>query len=129
MNYRTTPRWGDAVRGLTGKRGVDLVIEVGGGETLAQSLRAVRPGGTISLIGVLSGGLSSLRLEPILMRQVRVQGIFVGHRDGFEAMNRAVAASGLRPVVDAVFPLAEARAALAHMAAGAHFGKIAIAIG
>lgn len=128
INYRTEPRWGDAARALTGKRGVDLVIEVGGAATLPQSLRAVRPGGTISLIGVLSGGHSSLRIEPILMRQVRVQGVFVGNRDGFEAMNRAMVAGGLRPVVDSVFALSRIRDALAHMAAGAHFGKIVVSV-
>ncbi len=128
INYRSTPRWGDAARALTGKRGVDLVVEVGGADTLAESLRAVRPGGTISLIGVLSGGLSSLRLEPILMRQVRVQGVFVGNRDVFEAMNRALTVGQLRPVVDRVFPLIAVRDALEHMASGAHLGKIVIAL-
>ncbi len=126
INYRTEPRWGDVARGLTGKRGVDLVVEVGGADTLAQSLRAVRPGGTIGLIGVLSGGLSQVRLESILMRQVRVQGVFVGNRDGFEAMNRAISAGGLRPVVDTTFELGATRAALEHMASGQHFGKVVV---
>ncbi|MFT5683281.1 MAG: NADPH:quinone reductase-like Zn-dependent oxidoreductase [Myxococcota bacterium] len=128
INYRENPRWGDAARAITGKRGVDLVIEVGGAETLAQSLRAVRPGGTISLIGVLSGGLSQLRLESILMRQVRVQGVFVGNRDGFEAMNGMVGGEGIRPVVDSRFAFTEVAEALAHMEAGAHFGKVVVVV-
>lgn len=128
INYRREPRWGDVARGLTGRRGVDLVVEVGGAETLAQSLRAVRPGGTVGVIGVLSGGLSQVRLESILMRQVRVQGVFVGNRDGFEAMNRAVAVGGLRPVVDSTFGLGEVREALEYVASGKHFGKVVVAL-
>ena len=90
INYKTTPEWGDKVRELTGGRGVDHVVEVGGAGTLGQSLRAVRMGGQISLIGVLSGA-GQVNPMPILMKNVRVQGIFVGSREMFEAMNRAIA--------------------------------------
>jgi len=76
------------------------VVEVGGAGTLEQSLKAVRFGGTLSVIGVLSGVSSSLNILPILMKNVRLQGILVGHREGFEAMNRAIAVNRLRPVVD-----------------------------
>lgn len=126
VRYDEDPRWGRAVRKLTG--GVDHVVEVGGAGTLAQSLEAVRPGGTVSLIGVLSGVKEPLSVLPVLMKQVRVQGILVGHRQGFEAMNRAIAAHGLRPVVDRVFPFTEARAAFEHLASGAHLGKVCIGL-
>ncbi len=127
INYRNVPDWGRETWKLTG-RGVDLVIEVGGAGTLAQSLAAVRPGGRISLIGMLAGGMSEINIIPILMRQIRVQGVLVGHRESFEAMNRAIEVHRLRPAVSRVFPLDETRAALEHMAAGEHFGKIAIQI-
>ena len=129
INYVEEPQWARSVKERTGGRGVDHVLDVGGAETLAQSLRAVRPGGTISLIGVLSGTVSRLDLLPILMRGVRVQGVMVGHRAGFEAMNRAIDAHQLRPVVDRVFPFAEAREAFAHLASGRHLGKVVIRIG
>ncbi len=125
INYKTTPDWGDVVRKLTDGIGVDHVVEVGGAGTLPQSLRAVRTGGTISLIGVLSGA-GQVNPMPILMKGVRVQGIFVGSRVMFEEMNRAIALHKLRPVVDRVFPFEEAVEALRYMESGAHFGKIVI---
>jgi len=103
INYRETADWGKQARKLTGGEGVDLVVEVGGAGTLAQSLAAVRFGGRIGLIGNLAGGETELNLISILMRQIRVQGILVGHREGFESMNRAIAANAIRPVVDRVF--------------------------
>ncbi|MFP3940395.1 MAG: zinc-dependent alcohol dehydrogenase family protein [Thermoanaerobaculia bacterium] len=129
VNYRATPEWGRAVRELTGGEGVDHVVEVGGGETLPRSLQAVRSGGTISLIGVLAGRPAELDVASVLMRSIRVQGVLVGSRDHFEAMNRAVALHELRPVVDRVFPYEEAPAAFEHLAAGKHFGKVCVAIG
>ena len=113
------------MRELTGGVGVDHVVEVGGAGTLGESLRAVRMGGRISLIGVLAGG-DQVNPLPILMKNVRVQGIFVGSRAMFEAMNRAISLHRLRPVVDRVFAFEELREALKHMEAGAHFGKIAL---
>ncbi|HOT83138.1 MAG TPA: NAD(P)-dependent alcohol dehydrogenase, partial [Candidatus Defluviicoccus seviourii] len=100
INYRTTPEWGRVVREQAGGDGVDQVIEVGGSATLPQSLRAVRAGGTISLIGVLSGAKIDAALGPIVTRQVRLQGIACGSRDGFEAMLRAIAEHHLRPAID-----------------------------
>lgn len=126
INYRETERWSSEVRRLTGGRGADLVVEVGGAGTLGQSLDAVRFGGQVSMIGVLSGPASDLSVIPILMKNIRIQGILVGHREGFEAMNRAIAEHELRPVVDHVQPFAEAREALAGMAEGRHFGKICL---
>jgi NADPH:quinone reductase-like Zn-dependent oxidoreductase len=125
INYKQTPEWGDRVRELTGGRGVDHVIEVGGAGTLGQSLRAVRTGGYIALIGVLAG-IGQVNPLPILMKNVRVQGIFVGSREMFEGMNRAIALHQLRPVVDRVFPFDQAVEALRYMENGAHFGKIVI---
>jgi len=125
INYKTTPDWEERVRERTGGTGVDHVIELGGAGTLGKSLRAVRTGGRISLIGVLAGG-GQVNPMPILMKNVRVQGIYVGSREKFEAMNRAVALHQLRPVVDRVFPFAEAPAALRHLESGAHFGKVCI---
>lgn len=126
INYKTTPEWGDAARKLAGGGGVDHVVEVGGAGTLPQSLRAVRLNGRVSLIGVLSGG-SQFNPMPLLMKNVRLQGIFVGSRAMFEAMNRAIALHKLQPVVDKVFPFTEAVGALKHLESGAHFGKVVIA--
>jgi len=125
INYRSEPNWGKRARELS-DGGVDLIVEVGGAGTLAQSLRAIRFGGQISLIGVLAGGESELSIVPILMQNIRVQGILVGHRESFEEMNRAIAAHHLRPVIDREFPLEDSRQALQLMADGAHFGKLCI---
>jgi NADPH:quinone reductase-like Zn-dependent oxidoreductase len=102
------------------------VVEVGGAGTLKQSLQAVRIGGQISLIGVLSGNLQELDVVPILMQHVRIQGILVGSREAFEGMNRAIAHHRLRPVVDRVFPFDETREAFAYLAGGRHVGKVCI---
>ena len=129
---RDGERWGREVSRLSGG-GVEHVVEVGGAGTLAHSLEAVAPGGVVSLIGVLAGGVAGgaepLNLTSVLMRQVRVQGVLVGHRAGFERMLRAFAHAALRPVLDATRPIADAadaRAAFAHLASGAHIGKVAL---
>ncbi len=126
VNYRQVPEWGAKVKELTGGAGVDYVLEVGGAGTLPQSLQAVRVGGRIYLIGVLSGNAAEISIPAIQMRSVRVQGVLVGSRASFEALNRAAELHRLRPVIDRSFPLHEARAAFEHMAAGRHFGKICI---
>jgi NADPH:quinone reductase-like Zn-dependent oxidoreductase len=128
VNYAEDPAWGKTVRRLTGGVGADHIVEVGGAGTLEQSLRAVRVGGQVSVIGVLSGISSEINIIPILMQNIRLQGILVGSREGFERMNRAIAAHGLRPVVDRVFSFVDAPDALRHMASGSHFGKICITI-
>lgn len=125
INYRTTAEWSKPARAFTGGRGVDHVIEVGGAGTFEQSLRAVRRGGTISFIGRVAGP-GEFNPNWIFIKSVRVQGIYVGSREMFENMNRAIAASGLRPVVDRVFAFEEAREALRYLESGAHFGKVAI---
>ena len=126
VNYRENPNWADWVLAETGGEGADLIVEVGGAGTFAQSLKAVRVGGTIAQIGVLSQSTEPLQIAPILRKQVHVQGIFVGSRADFFAMNRAIAQNVLKPAVDCVFPFADARASLQRMEAAAHFGKIVI---
>jgi len=126
INYVATPEWSKPARELTGGRGFDHIVELGGEKTLPQSLRAIRPGGTISMIGVLSGSALSAPLGHVVTRQVRLQGITVGHRDGFEAMMRAIEQHRLRPVIDRVFAFEQLKEALAYLKSGAHFGKICI---
>ncbi len=128
INYREVPEWGKRAKELTDGIGVDNVVEVGGAGTLAQSLQAVRFGGTVSLIGNLSGTKTEILLTHIFMQRIRVNGILVGHRESFEAMNRAIALHEIRPVIDLIFSLEEAPAAFEHMAAGGHFGKIVVRI-
>ena len=127
INYKETPAWEEKVRELTGGVGVDHVIEVGGAGTFNQSLKAVRLGGHISLIGVLAGR-GEPNLMPLLMKSVCVQGIFVGSREMFEAMNRAIALHEMRPIVDRVFEFNEIQAALKYMESAAHFGKICVRV-
>jgi NADPH:quinone reductase-like Zn-dependent oxidoreductase len=129
INYKTTPEWDKAVRALTGGRGVDQVLEVGGAGTLVRSFGAIRVGGKISIIGGLSGGATDFNAGLIFIRQANVQAISVGSTQMFEAMNAAIAANGIKPVIDCVFGFKEAQAAFRHMEAGAHFGKIVIRVG
>ena len=126
INYKNVPLWGKAVKNLTGGRGVDHIVEVGGEKTLPQSLRAIRPGGTISMIGVLSGGNLDVSLGLIVTRKVRLQGVTVGHRDAFEAMTRALDLHRVKPVIDRVFAFDELKTALDYLRQGKHFGKICI---
>jgi NADPH:quinone reductase-like Zn-dependent oxidoreductase len=128
INYKTTPDWEKAAMEFTGGRGVDQVVEVGGAGTLTRSFGAIRVGGKISLIGGLSGPATELNPGLILARRANVQGISVGSTQMFEAMNRAVAANGIKPVIDKVFGFDEVQAAYKHMASGAHFGKIVIRV-
>jgi NADPH:quinone reductase-like Zn-dependent oxidoreductase len=126
INYATTPEWSKPVHELTGGRGVDHVIEVGGANTLAESLRSVRLGGHVSLIGVLSGYAQELSIPEMFRTNARIQGVTVGNRDHFEDMCRAIAVNRIHPVVDRGFALAEARDAFRLMEAGGHFGKIVV---
>jgi NADPH:quinone reductase-like Zn-dependent oxidoreductase len=126
INYRTTPEWDAEVFRMTGKAGADHVIEVGGTDTFAKSLRAVAVGGTVSVIGGVSGFDSATPLREILSKMALVRGIFVGSRAMFEAMNSALARQQTRPVVDRVFPFADAPAAYEYQRSGAHVGKVVI---
>lgn len=126
VNYKTNQEWGRWAKKQAGGGGVDLVVDVGGAATIDQSIAAVRPGGTVSMIGILGGVNKALALTKVLMSNLRLQGILVGHKAGFEAMNRAFEVGQLRPVISDVFEFADARAAFDHIAAGKHFGKIVI---
>lgn len=126
INYRATPDWGRAVLDYTGGQGVDHVVEVGGPGTLAQSITAVRIGGHISLIGVLTGRAGEVPTAALMRKQVRLQGIVVGNRRQQQEMVAGMQACGLRPVIDRVFALGEIAAAFRHEQAGRHFGKICL---
>lgn len=129
INYRETPEWEKAVMAMTGQRGADNIVEVGGAGTLGKALACVRVGGQISVIGVLSGrSAADFDVRPILMKGVSLNGIFVGHREMAEDMNRAIALHRLKPVLDRTFSFAQAAQALAYMESGAHFGKIVITL-
>jgi NADPH:quinone reductase-like Zn-dependent oxidoreductase len=127
INYKTFPNWEKKVYELTQHQGVDQVIEVGGTGTLEKSLRSAAIGGRISLIGVLSG-VGDVNHTQILMKCIDVQGIYVGSREMFEAMNRAIALHRIQPIVDRVFPLNEASEAYRYLKSGSHFGKVVIRI-
>jgi NADPH:quinone reductase-like Zn-dependent oxidoreductase len=129
IDYRAVPEWARVARDVTRGRGVDHVVEVGGAGTLEQSIKAVRPGGTISLIGVLSGANHEFRLPLVVTREIRLQGITCGSYEQFEAMLRAIAAAELRPALDeSRFTLETLPAAITHMRDGRHFGKIVVEI-
>ncbi len=126
INYKTTPKWEEEARKLTNGQGVDHVVEVGGSDTMPRSLRAVRMNGTISVIGVLSGADPTVSPVSILMNSIRVQGIYVGSREMFDRMNRAIEFHRLKPVVDRIFPWMEIKEALRYMETQQHFGKICL---
>jgi NADPH:quinone reductase-like Zn-dependent oxidoreductase len=129
VNYKTSPDWDKEVWRLTEKRGVDHVIEVGGPGTLGKSVNSVAAGGQIALIGVLTGfGPPDASLFPLVARNARLDGIYVGSRADFEALNAFLSLHAIHPVIDRVFPFPEARGAFAHMESAAHFGKIVVRI-
>jgi NADPH:quinone reductase-like Zn-dependent oxidoreductase len=128
IDYKKTPAWGEAVRAWTGGRGVDVGVEVGGPGTFDQTVQALRYGGTMSLLGVLTGTRGEVNTYAVFHKAVRVRGIYVGSVRMFEALGRAVSQAQLHPIIDRVFPFTEARAAYEHLASGAHFGKIVIRV-
>jgi NADPH:quinone reductase-like Zn-dependent oxidoreductase len=128
INYKKTPEWQKEVMRLTASRGVDVVLEVGGAGTLPRSLRSVRPGGQVALIGVLAGIAEPLNLGPIIHSSIRLQGIYVGSVEMFEDMNRAVATHKAKPVIDRTFGFSQTREALRYMESAQHFGKIVIRV-
>lgn len=125
INYKTTPDWGKAAAKAT-DGGVDCVIEVGGAETFNQSLDAARVGGSVVVIGLLSGAAQKIFVPTIFGKNLHIHGISVGSREQFEAMNAFIARHGLKPVVDQVYPWLKVQDALKAMQAGAHFGKICL---
>jgi NADPH:quinone reductase-like Zn-dependent oxidoreductase len=125
INYKTTPNWDERVLELTGGAGVDHVVEIGGAGTLPKSINAVKTGGVVSLIGILSGA-GSIDPMPLVLKNARIQGILVGSREMFEEMNRAMTVNNVHPVVDRVFPFEQAREAYRYLESGAHFGKVCV---
>ncbi|MDP1598770.1 NAD(P)-dependent alcohol dehydrogenase [Phenylobacterium sp.] len=126
INYRTTPEWAKAVREATHGVGADFVMEVGGAGTIQESLKAVRIGGHIAIIGVVAGAGEGVNPGVLIGNSARLQGLSVGSREMFEAMCRAIELHRISPVVDKVFPWTEAAAAFAAMQGGEHFGKIVL---
>jgi NADPH:quinone reductase-like Zn-dependent oxidoreductase len=128
LNYRDNPEWDRWALEQTGGEGVDLVVEVGGSGTLPRSLKAVRFGGTIAQVGVLSGAAEPLAIPLVLHKMVRIHGIYVGSRRDFVEMNRAVSLAQLRPVGEE-FHWTQAREVLERMEEGTHFGKLVLSVG
>lgn len=126
VNYKTTEDWAKAVREATSGVGADFIMEVGGSGTIQQSLRAVRIGGHVAIIGVVAGGSEGVHPAVLVGNSAKLQGLSVGSRDMFEAMCRAIELHRISPVVDKVYPWTEAPAAFAAMQGGEHFGKIVL---
>ncbi len=129
INYRTHPDWDQEVLQLTGGRGVDLVVEVGGEGTAMRSAAATRMGGTLAIVGGVSGFGSALQPGALIAGAKRAAGVYVGSRQMLEEVTRFLALTGIRPQVDRVFAFAQAREAYAHLAAGEHFGKLVVRVG
>lgn len=128
INYRTTPEWQDEVLRQSGGLGANVVLEVGGQGTVNRSIAATSMGGTIAIIGGVSGFGGEVNPASLLTDVKRMVGIFVGSRTMLEHVIRFVDHARIEPVVDRVFPFREAREAYRHMESGAHFGKIVIAV-
>ena len=128
INYRKTPNWHAQVMDITAGYGVDHVLEVGGPGSFAQSLQSLHPSGQVNVIGYLGGQQGEINPLLILQRNARVRGIAVGPRQSFEAMNRAISASAMRPLIDSVHDWLELPKALAHLQAGQHFGKVVLRV-
>jgi NADPH:quinone reductase-like Zn-dependent oxidoreductase len=129
VNYAADPEWEKAVWQITGGKGVDHVLEVGGGGTLGKSLACVAPGGHIALIGVLTGfGPPQDSLFPLVGKNATLSGIYVGSRAHFRAMNEFLTANQIRPVIDRVFGFDDTGEAFTYMEAGKHFGKVVVRI-
>jgi len=125
VNYKTTPEWAPAVRATTGGRGVDIVVETAG-STLPQALESLAFGGYVGVVGFLGGLETRLPNVPLIELLLRIEGIAVGSRQQFEDMNRAIEATGIKPVVDQVIPFDKAADAFTLMERGGHFGKIVV---
>ncbi|WP_179755898.1 zinc-binding dehydrogenase [Kineococcus aurantiacus] len=126
INYRDTPHWGQRVLELTGGRGAERVVEVGGPGTLPQSITAVAVGGRISLVGVLTGVEGLVPTDALMMKQARLQGIVVGSRSTQQKLVRFLETQRIHPVIDRAFPLARIAEAFSYQGTGAHLGKVAL---
>ena len=128
INYKENPEWGAEAFKLAGGRGVDEVVEIGGPGTMAQSIAACRPGGHISLIGVLTGVSGEVPTAALFSRNITLSGITVGSRRMQEDMIDALEANSIKPVIDSTFPLDKIADAFAHQASQKHFGKIVLTV-
>jgi NADPH:quinone reductase-like Zn-dependent oxidoreductase len=126
IDYKADPKWGESAKAFTGGRGVDLVVDVGGPGTFDQSVAALRYGGTLSLLGVLTGIRGEVNTHAIFHKTLRIAGVYVGSVAMFEGLNRALSANAIKPVIDRVFTFDQARAAYEYLASGTHFGKVVI---
>lgn len=126
INYKTREDWDKAVLDLTEKRGVDHIVEVGGSGTMQKSVNAVKMGGHIAVIGVLTQGGNGINPVSVLQKSIKLQGIFVGSRQMFEDMNRLICQNNIKPIIDKTFDFSEIKDALKYMQSGSHFGKIVI---
>ncbi len=126
INYRTTPAWGATVQDITGHRGADIILELGGPGTLGQSFEAVSVGGHIALIGVLTGFEGHVPTHLLMSKQARLQGLVVGHRRQQQDYVNALNLQASRPVIDKVFDFAALPDAFHYLQSGAHFGKICV---
>jgi NADPH:quinone reductase-like Zn-dependent oxidoreductase len=127
LNYRDHPEWERWVSDQTGGEGVDLVVEVGGVGTLPRSLKAVRIGGTVAQVGVLTEVAEPFSISTILHKMARIHGIYVGSRRDFVEMNKAISLAQLRPVGEE-FPWTQAREVLHRMEEASHFGKLVLTV-
>lgn len=129
IDYLETVQWGDAVRALTGGRGVDITVEVGGAGTFDQSVKSLRFGGTMSILGILAGTSGAVDTHAFVHKNLRIHGVYVGSVVMFENLLRAVEVAKIEPVIDRVFPFERARDAYEHLASGKHFGKVVVRVG
>ncbi|HZJ68106.1 MAG TPA: NAD(P)-dependent alcohol dehydrogenase, partial [Kofleriaceae bacterium] len=128
IDYKADAAWGDSARAWTGGRGVDIVIEVGGPGTFDQSVAALRYGGTMSILGVLTGTRGEVNTYGIFHKCLRIAGVYVGSVAMFESLVRALEATKIEPIIDRVFGFGEVKDAYAHLASGAHFGKVVVRV-
>ena len=128
INYAENDNWPAAILDITNGQGVDAVVEVGGAKTINKAIASVKRGGQVSVIGILSGLREDIDLRPILMNNIRIQGIFVGAKTVFSAMNRVIEHGKIRPIIDRIFDFNDAPAAFSYLESAQHFGKICIRV-
>jgi NADPH:quinone reductase-like Zn-dependent oxidoreductase len=128
LNYKGNPEWSSWVKKQTSGEGADVIVEVGGSGTLRESMKAARVGGTIAQIGILSSSEERFEVTSVLMRQLRLIGVYVGSHTMMHAMNRAIALAQMRPIVGKVFPILETIGAYRYLEQGRHFGKVIISL-
>ena len=128
FDYKQNLTWGEAAKAWTKGRGVDIAIEVGGPGTFDQTIASLRYGGTMSILGVLTGTRGEVNTYAIFHKTLRVAGVYVGSVAMFEKLNRALAANKIEPVVDKTFAFEQAKEAYEYLASGNHFGKVVVRV-